>query len=562
MNQPKLFSWIVFVVIALFLLSAGYAQATAVDNPNPPETVVKLVFIHHSSGENWLADENGGLGKTLGDNNYFVSDTNYGWGPEAIGDRTDVLNWLEWFRSDNTPVFMQALYNEGETHAAYTRSLADPGGENQVVLFKSCFPNSDLQGNPEDPPAPGSDLTVGNAKYIYNELLKYFITRPDKLFIAITAPPLSDSTNAANARAFNQWLVNDWLSENQYPLKNVAVFDFYNILTGPDNHHRFINGQIEHVFTPGRNTAYYASAADDDHPSTTGNRKATAEFVPWLNVIYHRWQSSSPAQPQPAAAAIPPTIEANQPSSPQLPAGEAGMIDDFEAATPTGSTGWVGYWDETTSTHINCARESSMVHNGSSAMQVDFNVAANSWATCALIYTAPQSWSGNSGLTFYLHAAQAGLVFNIDLYSGPSENRATYLYTIEASPESVSGWIPVELRWSDFLRASWEENGGAPFTQPEQVTGMAIGFNTPPDAPNTGVIWIDDMRLVGSQAAAEQPAAGQTTSVEPASQEPTATQPPAAPPETPRRKLPCLGALILPLAMLGFVFGWKMHIPE
>ena len=76
----------------------------------------------------------------------------------------------------------------------------------------------------------GSDHhTVGNAKGIYNDLLTYFATRQDKLFVAIAAPPLSDSTYAANARAFNEWLFNDWLKD--YPHRNVAVYDFYNVLT-------------------------------------------------------------------------------------------------------------------------------------------------------------------------------------------------------------------------------------------------------------------------------------------------------------------------------------------
>jgi len=46
---------------------------------------LKLVFIHHSSGENWLSDENGGLGPALMEHGYFVSDTNYDWGP-SISD--------------------------------------------------------------------------------------------------------------------------------------------------------------------------------------------------------------------------------------------------------------------------------------------------------------------------------------------------------------------------------------------------------------------------------------------------------------------------------------------
>ncbi|MCA9972004.1 MAG: hypothetical protein KC425_17390 [Anaerolineales bacterium] len=115
------------------------------------------------------------------------------------------------------------------------------------VLFKSCFPNSDLYGRPDDAPTPGYDFTVGNARWVYNEILQYFATRPDKLFVVITAPPLSAPAIPENARAFNQWLVHDWLRENAYPYDNVAVFDFFNVLTGPDAHHRVVDGAIEHA---------------------------------------------------------------------------------------------------------------------------------------------------------------------------------------------------------------------------------------------------------------------------------------------------------------------------
>ncbi len=69
---------------------SGPAPMRITDDPDPPATVAKLIFIHHSTGENWLADDYGNLGRVLGQNNYFVSDTNYGWGPNAIGDRTDI----------------------------------------------------------------------------------------------------------------------------------------------------------------------------------------------------------------------------------------------------------------------------------------------------------------------------------------------------------------------------------------------------------------------------------------------------------------------------------------
>ncbi|HSQ39270.1 MAG TPA: hypothetical protein VLM78_03850, partial [Anaerolineales bacterium] len=102
------------IKIALNVLVGGFlllsTMAAANDAPmrqanhlNPPDQVVKLIFIHHSTGENWLTDGYGNLGRTLDQNNYFVSDTNYGWGPDSIGDRTDIPNWVEWFSGSNTP---------------------------------------------------------------------------------------------------------------------------------------------------------------------------------------------------------------------------------------------------------------------------------------------------------------------------------------------------------------------------------------------------------------------------------------------------------------------------
>ena len=286
---------------------------------SPPADAVRLIFIHHSSGENWLADWSGGLGQALMENNYFVSDTNYGWGPEdssiggAIGDYTDIGHWWNWFRGPSSDAIMQAVYIESEQHAEYARMGDDPGGENAIVMFKSCFPNSALQGNPDDPPTSGANPlqgldsgseyhAVGNAKRIYVDLLKYFSAHTDKLFIVITAPPLLDSSpeQAANARAFNRWLVEDWLSP--YPHNNVAVFDFYNVLTSNNgdpntndldsnggNHHRIRNGQVEYITDQGGDSSAYAENGDS-HPTPAGNQKATDEFVPLLNYFYHLWR--------------------------------------------------------------------------------------------------------------------------------------------------------------------------------------------------------------------------------------------------------------------------------
>ena len=311
--------------VACFLIVCFSGLLPAADNPAPPAGPVRLVFIHHSTGENWLIDSNGRLGIALRNNRYFVSDTNYGWGPadvdvgyDRIGDHTDIGHWYNWFCGPHCASYLSALYKAGGRNCSYSRLGKNPGGENKIILFKSCFPNSNLRGKPGDPPSAGENplrggdssspyMTVANAKGIYKDLLKYFAAHNDKLFVVITAPPLSarETSPAAanNARALNRWLVTGWLSG--YPHKNVAVFDFYNVLTSnggsPDvndsgwangNHHRYWNNAVQYIQTVKHNVSAYPSDDYDSHPGVAGNRKATDEFVKLLNVFYHRWQDS------------------------------------------------------------------------------------------------------------------------------------------------------------------------------------------------------------------------------------------------------------------------------
>ncbi|WIA14722.1 hypothetical protein OEZ85_003212 [Tetradesmus obliquus] len=293
-------------------------------NSTPPAEPQRLVFIHHSTGQNWLADDNGGLGIALRDSNYYVADTNYGWGPDfgsgnPIGDRTDIGNWYEWFAGNHKLQITDQLYAEYGQYCPYSRldESMNPGGNNTIVMFKSCFPNSALKGpqakeslDISSNPLRGQDAyskyhTVANAIGIYKEILKYFATRQDKLFVAITAPPLTVPEFAANARFFNNWLFSEWLAT--YPYKNVAVFDFYNVLTtnGGDpsindigrtsgNHHRYWGGVIQHRVDGDDDNSNDVSEypSDDDHPSQAGNLKATAEFLPLLNIFWNCWKGN------------------------------------------------------------------------------------------------------------------------------------------------------------------------------------------------------------------------------------------------------------------------------
>ena len=533
-NSNKRISLLLIVVV--FLLVSAHSQAFPAfqdGDGNPPSRVVKLIFIHHSTGENWLSDGYGNLGRTLGQNNYFVSDTNYGWGPHGIGDRTDIPDWMEWFRGDNTDQYWDALLQESGQNSSYTRGLSDPGGENEIIMFKSCFPNSDLEGNPNDPPTTDGWLSVGHAKYVYNQLLNFFQQHPDKLFIVVTAPPLSDPSRADNARAFNLWLVEDWLAENNYPYHNVAVFDFYNVLTGPNGHHTLEGGSIIHQVA-NKNTLHYPSG--DDHPSEKGSQKATEDFIPLLNYYYNRWQIDAPLAP-PAAASSEETESSGDTGG--TPLEISGLIDDFEGGIPGGTSGWEGFWDESTPTSIGCTLEAGSGQTGG-GFRIDYLITPYSWGTCALSYDQAQNWSGSEGITFSARTDQDFALLDVDLYVDGPDGLESYIYQLEMSSGE---WIQVTIPWSSFHRVSWEADAGAPFAKPDQISRLAFGFSNEGESDIEGIVWVDELGWMKStetvEAEAPRPGREESTGEEAD--------------DRGGISLPCFGSLVMPLGLAGVV---------
>ena len=318
----------------------------------PHALPVKIMFIHHSVGGHWLAHDYGGLVNELNSNNFYVNDVTYGWEPQAltdsvfkkikrrvlakvkrdrrgaygIGNRTDIGHMPEWFLGSDSDLIMSAIYTENrETdlfgdHSNNTsrHPLVNPDlkEENQIIMYKSCFPNTLFRGKAQDSAnknietigsfAAGSkDHTVANVKRVFNDLLVYFGKQPDKFFVIITPPPQIElPENGRVARAFSNWLVHDWLAENRYSLANVFIFDLYNVLTSKKNdgnsdvgeesgnHHRIWHGNVQHVVQKDQHTLVYPLSTGDNHPSPAGLRKATKEFVPLLIYYHAQWKKS------------------------------------------------------------------------------------------------------------------------------------------------------------------------------------------------------------------------------------------------------------------------------
>jgi hypothetical protein len=74
---------------------------------------------------------------------------------------------------------------------------------------------------------------------------------------------------------------------------------------------------------------------------------------------------------------------------------------------------------------------------------------------------------------------------------------------------------------------------------------MAFGIGSPPDASSIYTVWVDDLSLLGTSPATENPPAGESAPEQP------------APVEQPKKpSLPCAGALVLPMSVIAGLSLW------
>jgi hypothetical protein len=261
---------------------------TALSAPARGQETNDCVFIHHSCGENWLSNslEDALLAKDYIDERndiyYGTAMAPDGGRPASLGgvpgDNTNMNHWILWFND---------YLGKIRTHGC-----AD--GFNRIVMFKSCYPISNVSGDGAEPGDPfDGDQTVANYKAVYRHpsgpgsaysnggfayrpLEDVFAANPDILFIPVTAPsqvPGDTNADAARrARRFNDWLKNEWLPSYRAAnpdLDNVAVLDWFDFLANPDGAATDAN----------RTRSGYRSSEYDSHPNGTANAASTVEFV-------------------------------------------------------------------------------------------------------------------------------------------------------------------------------------------------------------------------------------------------------------------------------------------
>ncbi len=257
---------LIMLTFVIFLIwQSSITNIAADEHVSAQQYNYKFLFIHHSVGSNWLSQ--GQLRSNLTNIGIDVHDATYG---DDIGENTDVCHWYPKFRDH---------FNEVRTFDDNDMYYTD-GSFNQIVMFKSCYPNSDIIGYGTEPGDPEScTRTMANYKATYNALLPIFKNHTDMLFIPVTAPPLNvhsssyNADHAALAREFNNWLKNEWAPN----VTNVAVFDLFDVLADPT--------------TNGLRDEY--AAGTDSHPTAAGSMAATEAFMPFFTNALDIWVNGS-----------------------------------------------------------------------------------------------------------------------------------------------------------------------------------------------------------------------------------------------------------------------------
>jgi hypothetical protein len=220
--------------------------STTVPKSPDPLSIKYVFFIHHSTGEIYWE---GGLEKALSDHNYE------GYAP--------------WWDGPTDPPDFYVEFSDPEKWNIITRENMPEGQERNIIIFKSCFPSSNIE----------NDFMLEDYKNYYRQLFEIYAAHPDKVFVPMSTPPLLEANTsydaAQRANQFEFWLSVNYVAEYEKFLesqgkpifKNLAPFQLHSILSDE-------NGYLADKFQ-----------ADpyDDHPNNYSGEVVGEAMWPHLN---------------------------------------------------------------------------------------------------------------------------------------------------------------------------------------------------------------------------------------------------------------------------------------
>ncbi len=219
-----------------------------------------VIFLHHSVGHNII--EQGNLRQHLEQFGFSLWDQDYisigltgpdglpaGYSYDIPGDNTNPDGLVRIFQQ---PVFELPVN-------AFSALL-----QHEVIVFKSCFPNSDIQ----------DDASLEFRKQEYLKIRQQIDQHPDRIFILLTTPPLNpagtDMNAARRARELANWLVS---AEYTGGHPNLYVFDLFDLLAEKDPASPEFN-MLQKAFREGT----------DSHPNALANQRIAPLLAEYINL--------------------------------------------------------------------------------------------------------------------------------------------------------------------------------------------------------------------------------------------------------------------------------------
>lgn len=217
-----------------------------------------IIFVHHSVGTNLLNDTD--LRQQFADAGYQFWDHGYNW--EGLHDPAGKPTGYSYNipgdgsdPHDYQRIFAQTVYS------LPINALSDLM-QYEVIMFKSCFPASSIQ----------SDRQLQEYKIWYLSMRDFMDQHPEKIFIALTPPPLvRKETTASEGQRARQ--LSDWLKSNEFTAghPNVFVFDLFGSLAD------------DNPESPTANTLRVEySNGEDSHPTKAANEMVAPQLFDFV----------------------------------------------------------------------------------------------------------------------------------------------------------------------------------------------------------------------------------------------------------------------------------------
>lgn len=220
----------VAIITGLLIYSSCGVSSNGSNNNNNSNTDTtqamasdtKIIFLHHSTGQgvwdagvsSWIDNYNSSNAKS-----YSITERAYPSGGTYPWENYPYDYWNIWVDHAGSSNYM-----DEETLETLTQTY-------NVIIWKHCFPVSDIEADSGSASVSSSTKSLQNYKLQYAALKTKMHEFPNTRFIVWTgAARKSSETNAANsarAKEFFDWVKNTWDESGD----NIFIWDFFDLET-------------------------------------------------------------------------------------------------------------------------------------------------------------------------------------------------------------------------------------------------------------------------------------------------------------------------------------------